>query len=70
MHVHKDLNTDLTLGNCLFGAVKLNKNADPDTYEHSGYGIGFDSHSLSLFLELIIVFCAYSWQKQKYLSSW
>ena len=26
----KDLNTDFTLGNCLFGAVKLTKNADPD----------------------------------------
>ena len=25
-----DLNTDFTLGNCLLGAVKLNKNADPD----------------------------------------
>ena len=25
-----DLNIDFTLGNCLLGAVKLNKNADPD----------------------------------------
>ena len=30
-----------TLENCLFGAIKLNKNADTDTYKHSGYGIGF-----------------------------
>ena len=31
------------LGNSLFGAVKLTKNADPDKYEYSGYGIGFDT---------------------------
>ena len=38
------LNTDgITLENCLFGAVKLTKNADIDTYKYSGYGIGFDS---------------------------
>ena len=41
----KDLNTDFTLGNCLFGAVKLTKNADPDKYKYSSYGIGFDSCS-------------------------
>ena len=62
----KDLNTDFTLGNCLFGVVKLTKKPDPDKYEHSGYGIGFDSHSqfswtngsngkMFLFLQLIIV---------------
>ena len=28
--------------NCLFGAVKLTKNADIDKYKYSGYGIGFD----------------------------
>ena len=27
----------------LFGAIKLAKNADPDKYKHSGYGIGFDA---------------------------
>ena len=33
----------------LFGA-KLNKNADPDKYKYSGYGIRFDSRSeFSLF---------------------
>ena len=41
----KDLNTDFTLGNCLFGAVKITKNTDPDKYKYSGYGIGFDSRS-------------------------
>ena len=36
-------NSDVTLENCLFGAVKLTKNADIDKYKYSGYGIGFDS---------------------------
>ena len=31
-----------TLENCLFGAVRLTKNADIDEYKYSGYGIGFD----------------------------
>ena len=33
-----------TLENCLFGAVKLTKNADIDKYEYCSYGIGFDRH--------------------------
>ena len=41
----KDLDTDFTLGNCLFGVVKLTKNADPDKYKYSGHDIGFDSRS-------------------------
>ena len=28
-----------------FGAVKLTKNADPDKYSCSAYGIGFDANS-------------------------
>ena len=40
-----NLNPDFTLGNCLFGSVKLTKNADLDEYKYSGYGIGFDSCS-------------------------
>ena len=35
-------NDDFTLENCLFGAVKLTKNADVDKYKYFGYGIGFD----------------------------
>ena len=31
----KYLNTNFTLNNCLFGSVKLNKNADPDKYKYS-----------------------------------
>ena len=33
-----------TLENCLFGAVRLTKNADIDKYGHSGYEIGVDRH--------------------------
>ena len=33
-----------TLGNYLFGAVTLTKNADIDKYKYSGYGIRFDRH--------------------------
>ena len=36
----RDLNTDFRLGNCLLGAVRLPKNADPDKYRYIGYGIG------------------------------
>ena len=32
----RDLNTDFTLKYCLFGSVKLTKNADPDMYKYSG----------------------------------
>ena len=41
----RDLNTDFFLKDCLFGAVKLTKNADPDKYKYSGYGVKFDSRS-------------------------
>ena len=34
-----------TLGNCLFGAVKLTKNTAPNKYGSSGYSVGFDAHS-------------------------
>ena len=41
----RNLNTDFTLGNCLFKSAKLTKNADPDKYKYSGYSIRFDSCS-------------------------
>ena len=41
----RDLNTKVTLGDCLFGAVKLTKNDNPDKNGYSGYGIGFDGHA-------------------------
>ena len=41
----RDLNSDFTLIDDLFGGVKLAKNADLDKYIYSSYGIGFDSRS-------------------------
>ena len=41
----RNLNTDFTLNNCLFGYVDLAKNADLDKFKYSGYGIRFDSPS-------------------------
>ena len=41
----RDLNIKFKLGDCLSGAVKLTKSADPDKYGDSGYGVGFDAHS-------------------------
>ena len=35
--------SNITLENCLFGAIKITKNSDVDKYKDSGYGIGFDS---------------------------
>ena len=60
----RNLNSGFTLGNCLFGSVKLTKNVDLDKYKYLGYAIGFYSRSefqnlmgaweeMSLFLELI-----------------
>ena len=40
----RDLNTDFTVGNSLFEAVKLTKNADPDKCGYSDCGIEFDAH--------------------------
>ena len=45
----QDTNTDSTLKDCLLGAVKLTKNADPDKYKYSGYSIRFNSRSELLF---------------------
>ena len=47
----KNLNTDFTLVNCLFGSVKLTKNADLDKYKYTGYAIGFDSRLNFLFTD-------------------
>ena len=38
----RDINTDLTLKDCLIGGVKLSKNDDPGKYVYIGYGIGYD----------------------------
>ena len=47
-----DLNAKIILDDCLLGAAKLTKNADPDNYGYHGYGFGFDApskFSLNLF---------------------
>ena len=48
---------------CLFGSVKLTKNADLDKYKYSGYDRGFDSRSEFSFtvgslVENVIIFGA------------
>ena len=45
---YKDINYP-TLENCLFGSVKLTKNADIDKHEYPGYGIEFDRETSFLF---------------------
>ena len=42
----KDLNTEFTLKDYLFPAIKLTKKANPNKYFYSRYEIGFDSRSL------------------------
>ena len=41
----RKLNEDFTLGNCLFGSLKLTKNPNLDKYKCSGYSIEFYSRS-------------------------
>ena len=47
----RNINTDFILNNCLFGSVKLNKNANLDKYKYSCYGIGFDFRLEFLFTD-------------------
>ena len=35
--------SNIVLENCLFGKIKMTKNADTDKYKYQGHGIGFDS---------------------------
>ena len=60
----KKFKQKISLNNCLFGSVKLTKNANLDKYKYSCYSIGFDSRwdfsykmeawgKIWLFLELI-----------------
>ena len=41
----RDLSTKSELGDCLFGALKLTKDFDPDKYGYGGYGIKFNARS-------------------------
>ena len=34
--------SNIILENCLFGKIKMTKNADTDKYKYQGHGIGFD----------------------------
>ena len=47
----RNLNTDFTLCNCLFGSVKLTRNVDLEKCKYTGYGIGFDFCSRFLFTD-------------------
>ena len=47
----KRFKTDFTLGNWLFGSVKVTENAVLDKYKFTGYSIGFDSRSEFLFID-------------------
>ena len=38
-------NPDMTLENCIFGAVKITKDVNTSNYNYSGYGIGFDARN-------------------------
>ena len=38
----RNLSTDFTLNNCLFGSIKLTKNVDPDKFKYSDYGRGLN----------------------------
>ena len=54
-------NEGFTLENCLFGVVKLTKNADVNKRKYFGYGIGFDgkgvfSHQIGNFSNNAIIF--------------
>ena len=53
-------NFDPALENCLLGGVKLTKSSDIDKYQHSGYGLCFDSkgtflHKDGTFAENVIM---------------
>ena len=53
----QDINTDFTFKNCLFGSVKLTKNADK--FKYSSYGIGFVLLPNNTTRRNIIIFGAY-----------
>ena len=42
----ENVNAVFTLKDCLFGAVELTKDANPNKYSYSRYGFEFDSRSL------------------------
>ena len=42
----QDLSVDFASNDFFFGSLKLSKNTDPNKYQYSGYGIGFNSRSI------------------------
>ena len=72
----RNLNSNFNLKDCLFEAVTLTINADPDKYKYSDYSIGFASRSNFSFTDgsmgkNVIIFGADMSQKGKrYLNSW
>ena len=51
-HNYSDSNYP-ALENCLFGSVKLTKNADINKYGYFGNGIGFDNHLSQMVMQLV-----------------
>ena len=47
----KNVKTDFTLVNCLFGSVNLTRNADPSKCKYTGCSLGFDSRLETLFTD-------------------
>ena len=41
----RNLDSGFALENCFFGGAEVAKNADPDKYSYSCYGIGFDTRT-------------------------
>ena len=52
-----NIGKNFALGNCFFGAYMLIKSADPDKYEYSNYGTGFDANGSSLLLQGSKIVC-------------
>ena len=59
----QDLNTDVTLNDSLFGAVKLTKKADPDKYSYSDMELDLILVHFIHF-QILIGKCYYFWSRQ------
>ena len=46
----RNLNKDFTLNNCLFGYVKLTKNADPDKYKYMRSSVHIDNNNKDILI--------------------
>ena len=64
----QNLNADFTLKDCLFGAVKLTKNADLDKNSYSRDCIGFNS--CSLFSDLGFHSGKNVWSRQQFINAY